>query len=94
MKVLVHYNAEGTDPLGLWWVDPKTNSPQCLYVRENSPEAIRGRAIVFNRAPLSTMTWLEWFDSLVERPPYFELWAAFDSRGMTPEEMFGTFSGR
>lgn len=85
MKTLVHFDVTGTQPLGVWWVNA-SDEPESLYVDPESPEAARGRVLVFGKTS-PDVTWMEWFDILTERPPYFEVWATYDSGPYTPPEM-------
>lgn len=85
MKVLVHFDPKGEKALGIWWVSI-SGALENLYVDSGSPEAARGRLIVFNKAN-PDLSWSEWFDAVAERPPYFEVWSTYDSMGFTPNEM-------
>lgn len=88
MKVLVHFDSEGEKAQGIWWVDGN-GSVKNLYTRPDSPEAARGRLIVYNKtAP--ECDWSRWFDLLSNRPPYFEVWATYDSMGFTPEQLLSS----
>lgn len=91
MKTLVHYDALGEDALGIWWVN-QNDEPECLYVNDQSPEAARGKTLVFGKTN-PEVTWVEWFDLLTERPPYFEVWGVYDSQGLSPERLLDTISG-
>lgn len=86
MKVLVHYDARSEKPLGIWWVDPFTQSPLDSYLEPESPSALRGRIIVMNRSN-PDVAWEEWFDQLTTRAPYSENWIVYDSMGMGPVKM-------
>lgn len=86
MKVLVHYDAVSENPLGIWWVDPLTHSPENLYLDSSSASALRGRIIVMNRSN-PEVAWEEWFDQLTTRAPYTENWIVYDSMGMTPLQL-------
>src|SRR5688572_17292313 len=89
MKVLVHYNAAGTEAFGLWWVDEVEKSPQALYFDPNGPMATRGRVIVYGKTN-PRVSWSTWFDMLTARAPYTEDWVVYDSMGMTPEQMLSS----
>ncbi len=86
MKVLVHYNVASEEPMGLWWLDPITQNPQCLYNDPDGYASIRGRMIVFGRTN-PDVRWGDWFDQLTTRTPYTENWIVYDSMGMTPEQL-------
>ena len=84
MKVLVHFDSKGEKALGIWWVD-ENETVQSLYQENSSSFAARGRLVVHNKAN-PEVSWLDWFDTLTNRAPYFEVWATYDSMGMAPEE--------
>lgn len=86
MKVLVHYNPLGTEAYGIWWVDPDTGLLRSAYFEETSPEAARGRVIVYGKTN-PQVSWSEWFDMLTTRAPYSESWIVYDSMGFSPQEM-------
>lgn len=86
MKVLVQYDAMGTQALGLWWVNPISKQPEDLYLDPESPQAARGRMIVHGKTN-KNMPWEQWFDLLTTRAPYTEDWAVYDSMGFQPDQM-------
>lgn len=86
MKVLVHYDASGSEAYGLWWADETTKEAESLYVDPNGPQAARGRVIVFSKSN-PKMKWDDWFDLLTTRAPYSEDWIVYDSMGLTPDQM-------
>lgn len=86
MKVLAHYDHSGTEAYGLWWVDPDTGALRSVYLDEDSPEAARGRVLVFGKTN-PEVTWSEWFDHLTTRTPYLESWIVYDNMGLTPSQM-------
>ena len=88
MKTLVHFDVNGREPLGLWWVD-SSGEPKSLYLQEEGPEAARGRVLVFSKEN-PDVEWVDWFHRLADRAPYFEVWGVYESNGLSPEEMFNS----
>jgi len=86
VKVLVHYNPRGTEAYGIWWVDPDVGLLRSVYHDDSSPQAARGRVIVFGKSN-PEVSWSEWFDMLTTRTPYMESWVVYDSMGLTPRQM-------
>jgi hypothetical protein len=86
VKVLVHADPDGTQFYGLWWVDPDSGLIRSLYLNEQSPQAARGKVLVYQKDN-PEVPWSEYFDRLVERPDYFESWHVYDSAGLTPRQM-------
>lgn len=90
MKVLVQYEVTGISAAGIWWVDEQGDLKN-LYVDPDGPEAARGRLLVYGKTN-PDVPWGVWFDQLADRPPYFEVWAVYDSMGFTPQEMLSACS--
>lgn len=90
MKVLLHTDAYGVKPYGIWWVGEVSGYPESLYTNPLSPEAARGRALVLSKEN-PKVSWPEWFDQLTTRAPYSENWQVFESNGLTPETMLLNF---
>lgn len=86
MKVLVHYDRRGSRAYGLWWVDPDSGLLRDVYYDETSPQAARGRVILYSKTN-PDVSWSEWFDILTTRAPYMESWIVYDSMGLTPLQM-------
>lgn len=86
MKVLVHYDAVTGESHGLWWQDRMTGEPRNLYHDSESPQAARGRLIMFNKSN-HDVSWDEWFDQLTTRAPYSENWIVYDSMGLSPMQL-------
>ena len=87
MKVLVHYDAFGNRPLGIWWLDPDEVTPKCEYLVPDGPDAVRGKLLVFSKTN-PDLPWPEWFDRLTTHSPYFEDWAVYDSKGKSGPDFF------
>jgi hypothetical protein len=86
VKVLTHFNATQNEAYGIWWVDPESGLLKSLYLDEDSPQAARGRTIIYSKAD-PDLQWSDWFDILTTRQPYFESWFVFDSKGLSPRQM-------
>lgn len=84
MKMLVHFPSATEAPIGLWWFDPISDSPQSVYVDSTAPAATLGRVTVMAKT-VEDVPWEVWFDQIAARPPYFGVWETLESE-TDPEE--------
>lgn len=92
MKILVHYDANQGQAYGVWWDDPYTGI-ESLYLDPKSAQASRGRTVMYGKSN-EDVSWDAWFDTLVERAPYFESWVAWDSMGMAPDQFLHAITAK
>jgi hypothetical protein len=92
MRVLVHYAAPGTPPLGVWWMKGSRSTPQARYV--DDAWKVDGARAIFGTdhdgEPLSLARWYTICDRLTGTQNPFLVFSDHETK--TPETLLLSLS--